>query len=326
MRRLALLCSVALLAPGIALAQQFCSIDGQGQPAAAPPAVTPAQVVPASAADRNVYPVIGADEIARSPALARIAKNGATLLDLGTDDGIRTVFAYLGENMEVFHVSRSGRFAVRSGRLMDMAEPDPAKRDLTIRRASIIPGVIPSVDMRNQGRPQESVQAAPQAQDGNAVLEKLEKADFGVAGRSDAPRLYAFIDPLCSFSVRLIEALRPHIAAGRIQVAMVPLALIDHETNGRSTPAAQTLLSQPSEAMDPSWRGMVDAVRAKRPDSFAPTDDGRARLARNMALAASLQVQATPTLVWRQADGTPRAQMGGQDLDQVIASLTGAQR
>jgi hypothetical protein len=45
-----------------------------------------------------------------------------------------------------------------------------------------------------------------------------------------------------------------------------------------------------------------------------------------MALAASLQVQATPTLVWRQADGTPRAQMGGQDLDQVVASLAGAQR
>ena len=326
MRRLALLCSAALLAPGLAFAQQqFCSIDSQAQPAAAP-AVPPAQVAPPSSADRNVYPVIGADEIARSPALARIAKNGATLLDLGTDDGIRTVFAYLGKNMEVFHVSRSGRFAVRSGRLMDMAEPDPAKRDLTIRRASIIPGVMPSVDMRSQSQPQQAAQVAPQAQDGNAVLAQLEKAEYGIAGRPDAPRLYAFIDPLCSFSVRLIEALRPHIAAGRIQVAIVPLALIDHETNGRSTPAAQTLLSQPAEAMDISWRGMVDAVRAKRADTFAPTDEGRSRLARNMALAASLRVQATPTLVWRQSDGTPRAQMGGQDLDQVIASLTGAPR
>jgi thiol:disulfide interchange protein DsbG len=228
--------------------------------------------------------------------------------------------------MEVFHVGPGGRYAVRSGRLMDMAEPDPAKRDLTMRRAAIIPGVLPAVEMHGQAGVQGAAQAASQAQDGNAVLAQLEKADYGVAGRADAPRLFAFIDPLCSFSVRLMEALRPHIAAGRIQVAMVPLALIDHETNGRSTPAAQTLLSQPSEAMDSSWRGMVDAVRTKRPDSFAPMDEGRSRLARNMALAASLQVQATPTLVWRQSDGTPRAQMGGQDLDQVIASLTRAQR
>ena len=324
MRRLALLCSVAMLAPGLALAQQFCAIDGQ-PPAVRPPATV--QTAPVNNSDRNVYPVIGAEEIARSPALTRIASKGATLLDLGTDDGIRTVFAYLGESMEVFHVTGSGRYAVRSGRLMDMAEPDPAKRDLTMRRASIIPGVLPAVDMRGQPASQEGAQAtAPQAQDGNTVLAQLEKADYGVAGRPDAPRLYAFIDPLCSFSVRLIEALRPHIAGGRIQVAIVPLALIDHETAGRSTPAAQTLLSQPSEAMDSSWRGMVDAVRAKRADTFAPTDEGRSRLARNMALAASLQVQAAPTLVWRQADGTPRAQMGGQDIDRVIASLTGAQR
>ena len=325
MRRLALLCSAALLAPGIALAQQqFCAIDGQ-PPAALPPAAAAVQAIPVNNSDRNVYPVIGPEEITRSPALTRIASKGATLLDLGTDDGIRTVFAYLGESMEVFHVSPSGRYAVRSGRLMDMAEPDPAKRDLTIRRAAIIPGVMPSVDMRGQAGPLEAAQAAPQAQDGNAVLVQLEKANYGVAGRPDAPRLYAFIDPLCSFSVRLIEALRPHIAAGRIQVAMVPLALIDHETNGRSTPAAQTLLSQP-ETMDAAWKGIVDAVRGKRPDTFTPSDDGRARLARNMALAAALQVQATPTLVWRQSDGTPRAQMGGQDLGQVVASLTGAQR
>lgn len=327
--RLALLCSAALLAPGLALAQQqFCAIDGQGQPAAAPPAASPpVQVAAAASVDRNVYPVIGKEEIARSPALSRIAKNGASLLDLGTEDGIRIVFAYLGDSMEVFHVSPSGRYAVRSGRLMDMAEPDPAKRDLTFRRASIIPGVLPTVEMRGQGQggAQEAAQAVPPAQDGNAVLARLEKADFGIAGRPDAPRLYAFIDPLCSFSVRLIEALRSHIAAGRIQVALLPLALIDHETNGRSTPAAQTLLSQP-ETMDSAWKGIVDAVRAKRPDSFTPTDDGRARLAKNMALAASLHVQATPTLVWRQADGTPRAQMGGQDLDQVVASLTGTQR
>ena len=273
MRRLALLCSAALLAPGIALAQQqFCAIDGQ-PPAAPPPATATVQAVPVNNNDRNVYPVIRAEEIARSPALTRIASRGATLLDLGVDDGIRTVFAYLGESMEVFHVSPSGRYAVRSGRLLDLAEPDPAKRDLTMRRASIIPGVVPSVDMRGQPSPQEAPQAAPQAQDGNAVLAQLEKADYGVAGRPDAPRLYAFIDPLCSFSVRLIEALRPHVAAGRIQVAILPLALIDYETNGRSTPAAQTLLSQPSEAMDSSWRGMVDAVRAKRADTFCA--DGR---------------------------------------------------
>jgi hypothetical protein len=78
MRRLALLCSAALLAPGIALAQQqFCAIDGQ-PPAASPPATATVQAVPVNNNDRNVYPVIRADEIARSPALTRIASKGAT--------------------------------------------------------------------------------------------------------------------------------------------------------------------------------------------------------------------------------------------------------
>ena len=97
--------------------QQFCAIDGQ--PLAAPPPATAAvQALPVNNSDRNVYPVIWPEEIAHSPALTRIASKGATLLDLGVDDGIRTVFAYLGNQWRCSRSTRpSGAYAVRSGRL-----------------------------------------------------------------------------------------------------------------------------------------------------------------------------------------------------------------
>ena len=55
------------------------------------------------------------------------------------------------------------------------------------------------------------------------------------------------IDPYCSYSVRAFDALRPYVKAGRIQLAVVPISILDYEDNGQSTPAAQSLLSQTTE-------------------------------------------------------------------------------
>jgi thiol:disulfide interchange protein DsbG len=49
--------------------------------------------------------------------------------------------------------------------------------------------------------------------------------------------LWVFVDPLCGYSVRALEELRPIAASGRIEVAVVPVAVLDNG-NGSSTAAA----------------------------------------------------------------------------------------
>jgi len=145
-----------------------------------------------------------------------------------------------------------------------------------------------------------------------------EATNFGTAGLETAPRLYVFIDPLCSFSVRAMDQLRPYVAAGKLQVAVIPLSVLDYEDQGRSTIAAKALLSLPAEQMVAAWR---DQQTTPLPPA-AP--DAAARLGRNMAAAEALKLQGTPTLVWRKADGTDGLAVGLPDnLDALIASIGG---
>ena len=61
------------------------------------------------------------------------------------------------------------------------------------------------------------------------------------------------VDPYCSYSVRAFDELKPYVAAGRIQLAIVPISILDYETNGQSTPAAESLLSQDPARMAEAW-------------------------------------------------------------------------
>jgi thiol:disulfide interchange protein DsbG len=51
-----------------------------------------------------------------------------------------------------------------------------------------------------------------------------------------------FIDPLCSYSIRAMAALEPYAASGRVELAVIPLAVLDYEDQNRSTPSALGML------------------------------------------------------------------------------------
>ena len=104
------------------------------------------------------------------------------------------------------------------------------------------------------------------------------------------------IDPYCSYSVRAFDALRPYVKAGRIQLAVVPISILDYEDNGQSTPAAQSLLSQNPARW---WKPGITRTFAWRLRESAP-----ALLEKNNRIAEEIGLQGTPTLVWRKADGS----------------------
>ena len=123
-----------------------------------------------------------------------------------------------------------------------------------------------------------------------------------------------FVDPQCSFSVRAMQQLAPAIAAGKLRLNVIPLSILDGEDNGLSTRSALNLVSTPSEQMVTAWEmGHTTGM---------PATDAGAKLQMNMAAAAAIHLQGTPTFAWRKADGTDGRLDGiPQDLNALLASV-----
>ena len=311
MRR-ALLINSLLLVPSLAAAASQCVVQSadpdqsiqasQQQPTSVQPSTL--QPPRPSTASSDLH-VITADEISRVPALQRIASRGAQLTDLGTEHGLRSVFARNGQTFQVFYLTPDGQGAI--GGVMW----DAAGHNITRQKVSQIDGAIPTVTIGAASPP--ASQATPETVL-SSPLWSVATTTYGTTGAATAPRLWVFIDPLCSFSVRAMEQLRPFIAASKVQVAVIPLSLLDYEDHGRSTAAAKVMLSKDKDHMVDAWTsnsltGEADATSA-------------ATLQANMAVSEALALRGTPTFYWRKADGSEGRQEGlPNDIGAIIASI-----
>jgi len=310
MRR-APLTTLLLLLPSLGSAASQCVVQSaepdqstqavQQQP---PPSRPSSLQPPRSTSATSDFRVITVDEISRVPALQRIASRGAQLTDLGTEHGLRSVFARNGQNFQVFYLTPDGQGAI--GGVMW----DAAGHNITRQRVSPIDGTIPTVTI---GAVSSTIQGIPGAA-APSPLWSIAATIYGTIGEAAAPRLFMFIDPLCSFSVRAMEQLRPFIAAGKVQVAVIPLSLLDYEDQGRSTATAKIMLSKDKDHMVDAWTsnaltGEADATSA-------------ATLQANMAVSEAIGVRGTPTFYWRRADGSQGRQEGlPNDIAAMIASI-----
>lgn len=126
-------------------------------------------------------------------------------------------------------------------------------------------------------------------------MEAAEHTVSGSIGDPKAPKMWVYIDPLCSFSVKALNDLRPYVTSGRVQMAVIPLSVLDYEDQGRSTIAAKSMLSFAPADMVDAWSSNKLTGQA---DSAANDP-----LAVNMRSAASIGLRGTPTFIWRGADG-----------------------
>jgi thiol:disulfide interchange protein DsbG len=204
--------------------------------------------------------------------------------DLGQTHGLRGLYLRNGREFQVLYVTPDGRATI-AGVMWDATG-----KNLTREQVSKIDGAIPTVVVDKDGA--KSIEAAARSD----TLLSVEKASFGLAGDPAAPRLWMIIDPYCSYSVRAFDALRPYVKAGRIQLAVVPISILDYEDNGQSTPAAQSLLSQTPDRMVEAW----DHQNFR----LAASESAPALLEKNNRLAEAIGLRGTPTLVWRKADGS----------------------
>jgi thiol:disulfide interchange protein DsbG len=114
-----------------------------------------------------------------------------------------------------------------------------------------------------------------------------------------------------------MEQLRPYVASGRLQLAVVPVSVLDPEDGGRSTLLAKAMLSLRRDTMVAAWNGHNLTNEAE------PAAD--MRLAANQAAARTIGLRGTPTILWRRVDGTEgRADGLPGNLDALVASIGGA--
>ena len=309
----AALLGAAVLSPGAVLAQApaQCAAPEPGvQPVAVQAPASPMPVRGVFAAPPPTAPPPGLREVPASalaglPALRNVADAGAKLYELvPLPGGLRTFFALAGSRFQVFYVPPGGEVAIRG-----LAQ-DAMGRNLTLDQTRHIPGVVPTVEIR-EGAP---------LMDGSPV-KTASATTHALWGRDGAPRVYVFVDPLCGFSTRAIEALRPHVDAGRVQVGLIPAAVLDHANGGRSSVAAKAMLTVTGEGAAARW---LEHWGAWGTTSGVPAEDAIRRFRANQQAADAVDLRGTPTFFWARPDGTEgRADGVPADVDAFVAGLGG---
>lgn len=293
-----------MLVPIAALAAPSCAIAEPPSDSVVVPIPAPARIYGNLPVHQTVAPVQGR-------ALQHIVAAGAKLTELGTVHGLRTVFAQNGSKFQVFYVSPDGD-AVIGGVMWDASG-----KNVTRQQVAGIPGTVPTVTIGPEipERQQSATAPLPDSAAGKpSLIMAAEHTSYGTIGTTTAPRLWMFVDPMCSFSIRAMAALKPYVASGKVQLAVIPVAVLDYEDQGKSTSSAQMMLSQPAGSMVQAWE---DRRLSGSPDPAAII-----KLATNMATADTLHLKGTPTFVWRKGDGTEGMSAGvPPDLDALLSSI-----
>jgi thiol:disulfide interchange protein DsbG len=214
------------------------------------------------------------------------------------------LFVRDGEDFQVFYAAPDQE-ALVAGVMWDATG-----KNLTKEQVAPLPGVTPTVTIgkEERGGPSQA----------KSALALAEKTTFGLLGSTNAPRLYVFIDPLCIYSTRALQQLRPFVASGRIQAAIIPLSVLDYEDEGHSTPAALAMLSKAADQMVEAWsRGDLKGAAAPGAET---------KLRDNMAAAEAIGLRGTPTLVWRKLDGSEGRVDGLPEDWNVVISTMGGER
>jgi hypothetical protein len=209
---------------------------------------------------------------------------GGHVTDIGTEHGLQGLFVRNGPQFQVFYVTPDQE------RLIPGVMWDNSGKDLTRQQVASVPGAIPTVVVgaADLGKPGSATPTI-------AALPLVQKASFGTVGPASAPHLWMLIDPECIYSIRAYQMLQPYVAAGRLQLSVIPLSVLDYEDQGRSTKSALALLSKPSDQIVATWQaGNVIG---------APDQQASDRLRANMAIAQAIGLKGTPTFVWRKLDG-----------------------
>ena len=238
------------------------------------------------------------------------ATTGKQLQTLPQQHGLPVYFLHNGPKFQVFY-STPDRQRLIAGVMWGVNG-----ENLTQAAIAAIPGTTPTVTVGNVpdgATASPAVDTVP-VNSSTSLLTVAEHTSYGTVGNAQAPQLWMFIDPQCSFSIRAMRELQPYVAAGRVRLNIIPLSILDSEDDGLSTRNARNLISAGRDGMVQAWES------GRMPDGSGP--DVTAKLDGNMMAAAAAQVRGTPTFVWHKPDGS-EGRMDGipNDFGAMIAAI-----
>ena len=151
---------------------------------------------------------------------------------------------------------------------------------------------------------------------------KLESSHWIEDGKKDAPRtVYVFTDPNCPYCNKFWADARPWVDSGKVVLRHVMVGILTPTSAGKA--AALLAHKDPEAALAAYERGHVEqngkSIASGRPRPLGDAGlkplanipaDVQAKLAANERLMASLGLQATPTMVWRDANGSVQMRTG----------------
>lgn len=237
-----------------------------------------------------------------TPTQLQTIANG-NITDLSVEHGLPGFFVRSGPQFQVFYMTPDKK------RLIPGVMWDAAGKNITRKQIADIPGAVPTVVVDGGETGQSS-----STEGLVAALPLLRKAFFGTTGPASAPHLFMLVDPQCIYSIRALQMLQPYVAAGRLQVSVIPLSVLDQEDQGQSTRSALALLSKPAGELVSAWRtGSVNDT---------PSAEAAERLRANMAIAQAIGLKGTPTFIWRKSDGA-EGRIDGipMSMDALVSSI-----
>src|SRR5690554_6815677 len=162
----------------------------------------------------------------------------------------------------------------------------------------------------------ERIVAAPGAE---KAWDLLEKSHWVLDGNADAEVIvYEFTDPNCPFCHKFWQAARPWVDAGKVQIRHVMVGIIRPD----SGPKAATILG----AKDPSKvfeRSQQQYDRGGVPVASEISNSAREQVMANNNLMRSLGYSATPTIVYKKANGDVAVKQGmphGTEIEMIMGS------
>ncbi len=183
-----------------------------------------------------------------------------------------------------------------------------------------------ALDDNGQEMDMPALEAAVRKPLPESAWKQLESSRWIADGKSTAPRtVYVFTDPNCPYCAKLWADARPWVTSGKLQLRHVIVGMLT--PTSRAKAAALLTAKNPGETLA-AYEALHAPAMAKtlagggrpRPignEGLTPLTDIPAKVSAdldaNEALMASLGMQATPGVVWRDANGAIQKRTGAPD-------------
>jgi len=140
-------------------------------------------------------------------------------------------------------------------------------------------------------------------------------------GSNDAPhQAYVLFDPNCIFCHRLYEAMQPAIKSGELAVRWVPVAFLKPSSQGRVY--ALLAAKDPVAMLAQNEKNFNEETESGGiPPLSTASSQIVQQLQNNMAFLTSTQITATPAVLYKLADGTPKLDTGMVDPTKLKAMI-----